>query len=118
MKNPQQAILQKIEFWKFFCIQGTLYCGTGFGPLFQGPTFEIHKEPFSKMQILQNAQNAIVPFSLGFFKGVVKADVSCALRKRGKNWCFARRPLLKNSRVVLRMPWTFSKSFSDQDGLE
>ena len=37
----------------------------------------------------QNAQNApktlLCFFSLCFFKGVVKTDVSCALRKRGKN---------------------------------
>ena len=35
LKNPQQAILQKANFWKPFYIQGTLYCGTGFGPPFQ-----------------------------------------------------------------------------------
>ena len=37
LKNPQQAILQKANFWKPFYIHGTLYCGTGFGPPFQGP---------------------------------------------------------------------------------
>ena len=37
LKNPQQAILQKANFWKPFYIQGILYFGTGFGPPFQGP---------------------------------------------------------------------------------